>query len=96
MWRRGGWASALIELDQESALDSRRLPLNALIGRRRAAVLEQAAAGATVSQIARQLRIPQPNASKHLAVLWVAGLLDPIRDRTHDPARSDASWTHPI
>lgn len=70
-----------VHRDTRITLDGRRIALDALIGRSRAAVLEQAAAGATVSQIARHLRISQPNASKHLAVLRAAGLLVSVRER---------------
>ncbi len=63
------------------AIDVQRTALSALIGRSRAAVLEQAASGATVSQIAKQLDISQPNATKHLAVLRDAGLLQSVRMR---------------
>jgi DNA-binding transcriptional ArsR family regulator len=67
--------------DARITIDGRRLALDALIGRSRAAVLEQAAAGANVSDIARRLEISQPNASKHLAVLRAAGLLIAVRER---------------
>lgn len=72
-----------VHRETRALAETQRAALATLMGRSRAAVLEEAAAGATVSQIAHTLGISQPSATKHLSVLRAAGLLTSMRDRNN-------------
>ncbi|MET8977341.1 helix-turn-helix domain-containing protein [Streptomyces sp. NPDC004539] len=68
-----GWAR------RARGLPEHHTPLAALIGRTRAALLTEAATGRTTGELARRLRISDPAASYHTAVLRRAGLVLSIR-----------------
>jgi hypothetical protein len=73
--------------------EGRRQLLTALLGRTRAAVIEQAQTAASVSEIAQRLHMSLPAASKHLAVLRRAGLV--AGHRPPGPARGPSPVDQP-
>lgn len=68
-----GWATPSRGTPEQHA------PLVSLIGRTRAAILEDAVTGRTTRELAQRLRISDPAASYHTAVLRRAGLLLSMR-----------------
>ncbi|MFE7801330.1 winged helix-turn-helix domain-containing protein [Nocardia sp. NPDC057440] len=55
--------------------------LNALLGRTRAAALQEIAAGCTTTELARRLGVSPATASEHASILREAGLIDSRRHR---------------
>lgn len=70
-----------VDRDVRVRAEARKASLSALVGRQRAEILELAACGFTVSEIARRLSLTPSGVSRHLAVLRDTGLLTSVRDR---------------